>query len=94
MTGVEDGEARRLAFEAMQRAADADVKISVHERVCAERYENINDKLDELRTAGDQRRQAIRGIYGLLWTVAGSFILLLMALVGYFFDRSFPAIGH
>jgi hypothetical protein len=87
---VEDGAARALARDAMRRADESFHMISAHERVCVERYDSINDKLDGLTEAGNQRRESIRGIYGMLWVVAGTLVLILLAIVGYLLDRQFP----
>ena len=58
--------------------------LETHVILCQNRYAALERRLGTVERTLDK----------LLWTVAGSFILLLMALVGYFFDRSFPAIGH
>lgn len=85
-----DGEARKLAYDAMRHAEAAVSQISAHERVCVERYESINNKLDDLREDSEQRRDSVRGIYGLLWAAVGALVLILLAIVGYLIDRNLP----
>lgn len=43
-------ELRVLAQSAMDRAVEAEHKVESHERVCAQRYQTINDTLGELRS--------------------------------------------
>ena len=55
---------RQLAQAAMERASEAEHAIESHERLCSERYGNINETLRELRSI-------MKGTVALLITALG-----------------------
>jgi hypothetical protein len=68
----------REAGRALARADSAHQKIEDHEKLCAERYERINDTLSELKSD-------VSGQYKLLWgivlSVGGCATVTLLAVV-------------
>lgn len=52
-----------------ERIAALEADQSSHERICAERYAGIDAKIDR--------------IFGLLWTIAGGVVALLIAMLGW-----------
>lgn len=58
-----------VAYEARNRAEAAHDKMDAHERLCAERYQNINNSMSDLKT-------------GLKW-LAGLLLSVLIAVSGW-----------
>lgn len=62
---------RPTATGAMARAESAHQKIEDHEKLCAERYGNINSTLDELKKL----------VWGVILGVAGFALMTLLAVM-------------
>lgn len=73
-------EAYHKASEAYQLATVVQLKHDNHEATCARRY-------DDWRRSTDELKGSIRGVYGMMWTTAGTAILTLLtgiAALAYF----------
>lgn len=77
-------EAVRVAASAAAEAAESKAEIVTHERVCAERYGRIDDKLldlsNKLRDLGNNQRNAFIGAFVLAITIIGALITILLRI--------------
>ena len=84
-----DGEDTRGAFvdqEARDMARSAEARIEKHEAVCAERYENINTTLAELKS---KIASSTAGLWNRIWIATGALIILLLGVIGWLINKAF-----
>jgi hypothetical protein len=83
---------RPTAGEAIAKAEAAHAKIEAHEDICAIRYSQIHNSLQDIKDAvkaiGDsQSKSAPKAetdrLWGVLWGLAGSLIVLLLGVSGW-----------
>ena len=97
MTGETTGSASRVAYAAIDLAKEAKLEILSHEKICAERYANINQTLTDLKneTLPDMKA-AIDEKFNMIWKIiawaGGAAFLIIMGLLSYLAKTQFEVI--